>query len=67
MLPFDMDMISTIAKRKMNRCILREGSNYPDFCGAKTVFKRTTLLNLGPKFAVPVSNLDPEACYPYDC
>ena len=61
-----MDMISTIAKRKMNRCILREGSKYPDIFGAKTVFKRRVLLNLAPKFAVPGSNLDLEACYPYD-
>jgi hypothetical protein len=61
-----MDMISTIAKGKMKRFVLREDSNYPDFCGAKMVCKKTVLLNLTPKFTVPVSSLDPEACYPYD-
>jgi len=64
--PFDMHMIRTTVKRTMNRFVLREGSIYPDFCGAKMVFKRTILLNLAPKFAVPGSSLDPEACYPYD-
>jgi len=64
--PFAMNMIGTTVKRKINRFALREGSNYPDFSGAKTVFKKRILLNLAPKFAVPGSSLDPEACYLYD-
>jgi len=66
MLPFDMDIISTIEKWKVTRFFLREGSNYTDFCGAKTGFKRTILLNLAPKFAVSGSSLDSEASSPYD-
>jgi hypothetical protein len=58
-------MIGTIAKWKINLFNLREGNNYPDFCGAKTMFKRKICLNLAPKLAVPGSNLNPEACM--DC